>query len=72
MASEELFFGVKGAASYLGLSEPAVKHHLYVTRDLKADFMAGNVLAFSRKTLDAFLTNKKPIGRPPGRKGRGA
>ncbi len=52
------------AAKYLKMSIPALKYHIYESKQLTGQ-MIGNSLAFTKQELDEFLAKRRPQGRPP-------
>lgn len=57
-------YGIKEAAAYCGLAVRTLKYHIYESGELKADANVGHSLVFTQATLDAFLRNRRPVGRP--------
>lgn len=55
--------GIKDAASYCGMTEAAIKYHIYVSKDLKPR-LVGHSFLFERDVLDQFLAQKRKPGRP--------
>ena len=51
------------AAAYLGLSVPAVKHHVYAAGTLKPE-KVGHSLVFTKAMLDEFNEGRRGPGRP--------
>lgn len=64
-------FSVAEAAQYLGVSVPAVKHHIYNTGTLRGT-LKGNSRVFTRAELDAWSAQRRGPGRPPTRRNSGA
>ncbi len=60
-------YSVAEAADYLGLSVPAVKHHVYNTGTLLGT-LKGNSRVFTKAELDAWSAQRRGPGRPPVRK----
>ncbi len=61
-------FDLAGAAAYLGMTERAVRWHVYARRDLTPDGRAGDLHpCFTRETLDAFAATRRRAGRPAKR-----
>lgn len=60
-------YSVAEAAEYLGLSVPAVKHHVYNTGTLVGT-LKGNSRVFTKAELDAWSAQRRGPGRPPVRK----
>ena len=57
-------FGVKEAAEYCSLAARTIKYHIYESGELQADALIGHSLVFTQATLDDFLKNRRPVGRP--------
>lgn len=55
---------IRQAAEYLNVAVVTIKHHVYKTGNLKADYRIGRQLLFKRSTLDDFNRNRHPGGRP--------
>ncbi len=56
-------YSTKEAAEYLGLSESALKYHIYIAKDLKPQ-KVGACLIFTQDQLDEFTKTRRPPGRP--------
>ena len=57
-------FSTAEASKYLGIAVSTIKHHIHITKALKADGKFGQSLYFTRETLDQFIAQKRKPGRP--------
>lgn len=56
-------YSTKTAAEYLGLTESALKYHVYQGGNIKPQKI-GHSLVFTQAQLDEFQSNRRPQGRP--------
>lgn len=60
-------FSTEEAAEHLGLTLAAMKYHTFVAKNITGQ-LVGNSLVFTKEQLDHFNQNKRPPGRPKGKK----
>ncbi len=60
----EVAYGIEGVARACERTCACVRWHLYVAKDLAPDGHAGRTMIFTRATMEAFLANIRPPGRP--------
>lgn len=59
---ETTIYSTQDAADYLGLGVPALKYHIYTSKNIRGQ-LVGHTLMFVREELDRFLSVRRGPGR---------
>lgn len=65
--TDQQLYSVKDAAEYLGLKPETIKHHLYISKRLIGQRVAGRVI-FTKNELDDFQAQRAAGEVKPGPK----